>query len=105
VHCYGEGQPWHIDEETLQKIAKAEQDKRFKPSPWLALIEEHAIGKTEVTVADILTNCLDVPKERQSQREMNEVVRCLQYLDWRARQVRRPDGKRERVYEKGTDDG
>jgi predicted P-loop ATPase len=99
VHCYGEGQPWHIDEETLQKIAEAEQGKRFKPSPWLELIEDHAIGKTEVTVADILTDCLEVPKERQSQREMNEVVRCLQHLGWQVRQVRR-DGKRLRVYER-----
>jgi predicted P-loop ATPase len=100
VHRYREGQPWHIDEETLQKIAKAEQDKRFKPSPWLALIEDYITGKSEVAVASILEDCLDVSKAHQGQKDMNEVVRCLQHLGWRSRQVRRPDGKRERIYEK-----
>jgi predicted P-loop ATPase len=100
VHCYRAGELWHLEEEALQKIAKTEQDKRFKPSPWLALIEDYVTGRTEVTVSDILKDCLDVSKAHQSQRDMNEAVRCLQHLGWRPRQVRRPDGKRERVYEK-----
>jgi predicted P-loop ATPase len=100
VHWYKQGHPWHIEEEALQEIAKSEQDKRFKSSPWLALIENYVIGKTEVVVSDILENCLELSKAHQSQRDMNEAVRCLQHLGWRVRQVRRPDGKRERVYER-----
>ncbi len=48
----------------------------------------------------ILEDCVKVPTERQSQRDMNEVVRCLQHLGWRSRQVRRTDGTRGLVYEK-----
>ena len=47
VHWYNEGHPWHLDEDALQAIAKAEQDKRFKPSPWLECVEtESACGST-----------------------------------------------------------
>jgi len=63
-------------------------------------MEGYLIGKTTVSVTDILTDCLEASKARQSQKGMNEVVRRLQRLGWRMRQVRRPDGKRERVYEK-----
>lgn len=100
VHRYRAGEAWHLEDEALQDIARAEQGKRFKASVWLADIEDHLIGKTEVTVADILTDCLDKPKAQQTQRDMNEVVRCLQHLGWRIRQVRRPGGKKVRVYEK-----
>lgn len=100
VHRYRAKEPWYVDEPALEKIARAEQDKRFKPSPWLALIGDYVIGKTEVTVTDILKDCIDVSKAHQSQKDMNEVVRCLQHIGWRMRQVRRPDGKRERVYER-----
>jgi hypothetical protein len=48
-------------------------------------------------VSDILENCLDMAKAHQSQRDMNEAVRCLQHIRWTQRQVRR-DGKRVRVY-------
>jgi len=99
VHCYRNGEPWYFDEPALQKIAKAEQDKRFKPSPWLALIEGYVTGKTEVIVSDILKDCLEVSKAHQSQKDMNEAVRCLQHLGWKQKQVRR-DGKRLRVYER-----
>ena len=54
--------------------------ERFKPSPWVAPIEGYLIGKTRVRVTDILTDCLEVSKARQSQKDMNEVVRCLQHL-------------------------
>jgi len=70
----------------------------------LALIEDFVFGKTEVTVADILNDCISVPPAHQSQKDTNEAVRCLQHLGWRMRQVRR-GGKRERIYEKGTGDG
>jgi putative DNA primase/helicase len=97
VHCYRKGHLWHLDEEVLQRIAKAEQDKRFKASPWLDAIEGYVFGKTEISVSDILTDCLDVPKAQLGQHHMNEVVRCLQHLGWERIQVRR-NGKRVRVY-------
>jgi predicted P-loop ATPase len=99
VACYRAGELWHLEDEAMQRIAKAEQDKRFKPSPWLALIEDYVTGKSDVTVSDILENCLDMAKAHQSQRDMNEAVRCLQHIGWTQKQVRR-DGKRVRVYEK-----
>jgi predicted P-loop ATPase len=97
VACYLAGELWHLEDEALQRIAKAEQDKRFKPSPWLALIDDYVMGKSEVTVSDILENCLDMAKAHQGQRDMNEAVRCLQHVGWTQKQVRR-DGKRVRVY-------
>jgi predicted P-loop ATPase len=100
VHCYRAGEPWYLDEPALNKIANEQQSRRFKPSPWLAPISGFITGKTEVTVAVILEDCVKVPTERQSQRDMNEVVRCLQHLGWRSRQVRRTDGTRGLVYEK-----
>ena len=55
-----------------------------KPTTWFQLgvapIEGYLIGKTRVRVTDILTDCLEVSKARQSQKDMNEVVRCLQHL-------------------------
>jgi predicted P-loop ATPase len=98
VALYRAGHPWHLDGDELQTIAKSEQAKRFKGGPWLERIRDFVIGKTEVTVTSILDDCLEIEKARQSQRDMNEVVRCLQYLGWRIRQVRR-DGRRVRVYE------
>jgi predicted P-loop ATPase len=101
VHCFREGEPWYLDEPALNEIANEQQSRRFKPSPWLEPISDFITGKTGVTVAVILEDCVKVPRERQGQRDMNEVVRCLQHLGWRSRQVRRTDGSRERVYEKG----
>ncbi len=106
AHCYRDGEPWYMNEPALEKIAKAEQDKRFKPSPWLTPIGDYLMGKTETTVTLILSDCIDVPTKQQDQRDVNEVVRCLQHLGWRLRQVRLPGEKtRRRIYEKGTDDG
>ena len=97
MHCYREGHPWHLDEEALQAIAKVEQDKRFKPSPWLEPIENHLMSKSEITVVDLLSDCLDIAKAHQNQVHMNDAVRCLQHLGWKQKQVRR-EGKRVRVY-------
>ncbi len=99
VHCYRDGEPWYLNEPALEKIAKAEQDKRFKASPWLDAIEDYVLGKTEISVSDVLKDCLDVPKAQLGQHHMNEVVRCLQYLGWERMQARR-NGKRVRVYVK-----
>ena len=97
MHQYSAGVHWHIDDDDLESIAQAEQQKRFKASPWLEEIEKHLTGKTEVRVNEILDDCLDIPKGQRGQHHMNEVVRCLQHLGWEQRQVRREDG-RVRVY-------
>ena len=81
VHCYKQGHPWHYDEEALQEIAKTEQDKRFKQSPWLEPIENHLIGKSETTVADLLSDGLDIVKAHQNQVHMNDAVGCLRRLE------------------------
>ncbi len=96
VAQYKAGVHWHIDSDDLESIAQAEQQKRFKASPWLDEVERFLTGKTEVGVSDILEH-LDIPKGQRGQHHLNEAVRCLQHLGWKRTQVRR-GGRRVRVY-------
>jgi len=91
-----EGAPWHLDDDELVEIARGEQQKRFKASPWLDDVRHYLTGRSEVRIVDILDS-LDVPTAQRGQQHMNEAVRCLQHLGWERRQVRREDG-RVRVY-------
>lgn len=88
VHCYREGQPWHLDEQALQATAKAEQDKRFKTTPWLEPIENHLMSKSEIRVADVLSDCIDIAKAHQNQVHMNDAVPCLQHRGWQQKHSR-----------------
>lgn len=90
------GAAWYLDDDELVEIARGEQRKRFKASPWLDAVDEYLIGRTEARVVDIL-DYLEVPTAQRGQQHMNEAVRCLQHLGWERRQVRRGDG-RVRVY-------
>jgi hypothetical protein len=78
-------------------VARAAQERHAKTDPWLAVIEKHVRGRDYVTVQQLLVECLNIQREKQTQLLSNRVVACLKRLGWR-RGRRRIDGESARVY-------
>jgi predicted P-loop ATPase len=109
---YKNGEPWHITDPKILKIAEEEQKDRVSLDAWhedvmrLARLDLAAYGGT--AVSDILT-ALGVSKERQGQNEKNRVVRCLRFEAWEKfhsgpREARQWRYRPERLKETPTQD-
>lgn len=104
LHRYKAGEPWHLETDALEAIAKGQQAERYKADPWLEPIETfldervRTMDDPRVSIGDIF-NHLGVEVEKRTQQQMNTVKRCLARLEWeKVGQQRRPDGSKPRVY-------
>lgn len=100
VARYRKGEKWWLHEKHLIAAAKREAKKRYVTDPWDEKIENWSEGREAITVAEVLGLCLGKKKEDWTQRDQNRVARSLRANDWRRRQRRDEDGKREWCYEK-----
>ena len=99
VAAYRSGELWHLDDPKIMKLAEEEQRHRIKHDSWLEptmdIIEARrgAGIPDRITVGDLLDS-LGVTTERQDQKDMNRVARCLKLLGWHRKQVWNPETKK-----------
>lgn len=78
VELYYQGAPWWIVDDEIKSSATEEQKQRLHADPWDALIVDfidNAMG--DITVQRVLSEAIQMPKDRWGQAEMNRVSRVL----------------------------
>jgi predicted P-loop ATPase len=88
---YRAGAAWWIVNPEAQRIADGEQTARYQGDPWDEAIGAHLRTVADVSVAEILHNVLHIDIGRQSQADMNRVVRALRARGMIRTQVRTGD--------------
>ncbi len=79
---YFDGKTWWLDSVELTREAQEEQAARYEGDPWDELIATWVEERDSVSVADILTFCLEKKKDMWSQMDKNRVSRSLRALGW-----------------------
>jgi predicted P-loop ATPase len=88
---YRAGAAWWIVNPEAQRIADGEQTARYQGDPWDEAIGEYLKTVTDASVAEILHDVLHIDIGRQSQADMNRVVRCFKARGMVRSQVRTGD--------------
>jgi len=82
TYLYFDGKPWWLDSVSLNREAAEEQADRYEGDPWDELILEWASLRESVSIAEVLTNCLEKKKDMWTQWDRNRVARCLRANGW-----------------------
>lgn len=79
---YRAGESWWLDSIALNAAAETEQENRLDADPWQAIIEPWSAGRENVTIAQILENCISKPAKDWCQLDKNRIARCLTVMKW-----------------------
>jgi putative DNA primase/helicase len=85
---YERGESWW----EFPAAIEAERDDRQHVDPWEPLIETALVGQRETTVDKLLTDALDVPKDRREPRQEKRIQSILRRLKWTSAPRRREGG-------------
>jgi len=80
--------------------AREIQESRTQEDSWASVVQEwleQQYGSAVITTAMILSEALDIPKDRQSQREQIRVSNVMTGLGW-AKKQETVGGKRDRYW-------
>jgi predicted P-loop ATPase len=96
---YRAGENWWIDSAQLSAAAAEEQQERYDSDPWQPLIEDWVGDRSQVTVEQILRNCVEKRHCDWTQGDKNRVARCLRAMGWTRKRGRKNErGKRDWIY-------
>lgn len=89
VMLYEAGNPWHLQEDRLVKLAEAEQGRRREVHPWEATIREYcrSFSKREVTIAEILSEALKMTPDKRLPAAARSVGGVLRAMGWESRDL------------------
>ena len=96
------GETWWLDNAKITEAAEEQQAARYDDDPWASVIHGWLEGREDVTIEQILTNCLDKPRAQWLQADKNRVARCLRTAGWERFQKRLEEGTREWRYRRVT---
>lgn len=99
LHIVARTPTWWLESDPVEAVAEQERVERTIVDPWVEPIEDYLIGKQEVTIKNIMDDCLKIPLDRATNSEPTRIGKILNSLGWTiARRTRASDGKRTRVY-------
>jgi predicted P-loop ATPase len=90
---------------SLYDAAKAEQDARLADDPWVEMLAEYldgqrAHGKTRVLSMTLLSDALEIPKDKLGQPAMKKLKAAMALIPtWEYKAAMRADGVRSAGYE------
>jgi putative DNA primase/helicase len=121
-HLFKQGKVWWLDGDELNSLAAHEQGERYEEGVWDDLIldwtedprqrEAPSNGGTvlvkpwdgsepgKVTITDVLVHGIGKDKDRLTQADRNQVVRCLTHYGWTREQERSGCNRGKRFYVK-----
>jgi putative DNA primase/helicase len=85
---YRRDEKWHLRDDKLLAAAAAEAEERRESDPWETHFREYLhmnralYRKHGVTITDLLTNAVDVPKERQNRSAQIQAGKALRAIGW-----------------------
>jgi predicted P-loop ATPase len=97
VHEYKHGAVWWLNSLELNRLAEQEQDDRYEEDPWHSRIAAFVSKRDDVSVPEVLEQCIHKPTDQQTQGDANRVAKCLMNLGWKQRRPG-PRGARKRRY-------
>ena len=97
VARYRSGEDWWITDPAIIKQAEAEVADRYVGDVWDDLIAQAVDGRSSVTIAELLTDTIQIEPARQGKPEQMRVGSILKHLGWRRDKITR-GGKRVRGY-------
>jgi len=97
AQLYFDGKPWWLDSVELTRDAAEEQADRYENDPWDELIIPWLEGRDSVSIADVLSLCLEKKKDQWTQMDKIRVARCLRALGWARFRIGRR-GSRDWLY-------
>ena len=97
VHYYLAGEHWWPEDDRVRALFAHEQEQRYQIDNWEPIIDTWTVGRTGFTINDLLAHLGIDPGKRQHADSIR-IGKCLTRLGWDWRQMRMPDGRRERCY-------
>jgi len=88
---------WIDDLDVVAQATQAQQD-RMAEDVWADVIRTFLNGRVDVRTPAILTDCLQIPRERQGKREEMRVASILAAEGWARRVERDLSGKQVRIW-------
>ena len=82
MHKYRDGQNWWLEDKQIILDAQEEQARRFEADPWEARILEWLASKADVSITQILENCIVKPTKDWTQADRQRIGKCLRSLHW-----------------------
>jgi len=85
---YRANEKWHLRDDKLLAAAAAEAEERRESDPWETHFREYLhmnralYRKNGVMITDLLTNAVDVPKERQNRAAQIQAGKALKAIGW-----------------------
>jgi predicted P-loop ATPase len=79
---YKAGTPWWLDSGELNQAAAEEQIARYDGDPWDDNIRRWAEGRADISIDQVLTVCLEMPKHQWTQVHKNRIARSLRAQGW-----------------------
>lgn len=92
VHWFRQGAPWWLDEASLRGEAEQEQADRLQTDPWQETIETFVSARDDVSVAEILTDCIKKEIGHWERRDEMRVGGILVAMRWERYKRRLPGG-------------
>jgi predicted P-loop ATPase len=93
------GAPWWLESRELTAHAEEEQADRCEEDPWQELITSWVEGRTDASISEILSQCINKPVPQWTQQDRNRIARCLRAIGW-VRHKTGPRGGREWRYKR-----
>ncbi|MGH9652470.1 MAG: VapE domain-containing protein [Bryobacteraceae bacterium] len=93
VALFDAGKPWWLDSEELVQAASIEQEARYDGDPWDELIAKWTVMRQDISVSEVLSECLDKPKGQWTQADKNRVARSLRATGWERYNARTEAGR------------
>jgi putative DNA primase/helicase len=87
------GENWWLEDATLIAAAEEEQRKRMVVDNWTEPIEAWLVGKSEVTVSEILGECIKKELSKRENMDGVRVGRVMALLGWERWRPPRVNGK------------
>lgn len=85
---YRANEKWHMRDDKLLAVAAVEAEERREADPWETHFREYLnmnralYRKHGVAITDLLTNAVDVPKERQNRAAQIQAGKALRAIGW-----------------------
>src|SRR5262249_28087018 len=95
VHRFKAGESWW---EMPREATLAAQEDRYDEDSWTELIEGYLIAKDEITVTDILTQCLQIEAGKIQKSKQMRVATCLRRIDWEKGKNQKVGGRQIRFW-------
>jgi predicted P-loop ATPase len=102
VHRYKAGEPWWLQTDELEALARAEQERRFVADPWEAPIRKWLGYQTDTSIRELLEHALRLPENAwDEQIVQNRVQKILTRLRFKRYRARLPSDKRDKCGKRG----